>query len=748
MNEFLGSKVVPDMLKRMSVSNEDSFETKTLEGIPVLTVYSRSSVTGWTVAIGAPLDELNAGIRRTLTQMLAATLVALGLGLALAWVIGGRIVSAVNRDAERTERANRQFHQVVEATPTAIVMVNQAGVIVMVNTQTEKSFGYSRAELLGQSVDILLPERLRNRHPHHRASFYSDPSPRAMGSGRDLLGRHKNGNEFPVEVGLNPIDTDDGPMVLSTITDISERVSASERQRTSSAYARTLLEASLDPLVTISAQGKITDVNEASVQATGVARGRLIGTDFSDYFTDPDQARTGYEKVFSEGLVRDYPLAIRHTTGRIIDVRYNATVFKDDKGNVVGVFAAARDVTARNLLDKALEETNAELVRTTLVAEKANRAKSDFLSSMSHELRTPLNAILGFAQLLESATPPPTPKQKQSIDHILNGGWHLLELVDEILDLTLIELGKVTLSLEPVSLSEAVLECRAMIEPQARKRGIKLTLSGCETSYFVSADRTRLKQALINLLSNAIKYNRPEGEVAVECRLGPMDSIRIIVRDTGEGLTPEKLAQLFQPFNRLGREAGMEEGTGIGLVVTKRLVELMGGTIGAESTVGIGSVFWIELGLTTAPVLTIEETEHGAPLRRFAVDGTPRRTVLYVEDNPASMELVEQLIARHFDLKLLTVSDGNLGIEFARAYQPDVILMDINLPGISGFDAMKILRADPTTAHIPIIALSANALPSEINTAIQVGFFSYLTKPIRISQFVDALSSVLAKVKA
>jgi CheY-like chemotaxis protein len=270
-----------------------------------------------------------------------------------------------------------------------------------------------------------------------------------------------------------------------------------------------------------------------------------------------------------------------------------------------------------------------------------------------------------------------------------------------------------------------------------------MTYPHFEFPYFVSADRTRVKQVLINLLFNAIKYNRPEGTVTVEYIPSPPDSIRINIRDTGRGLAPEQLAQLFQPFNRLGKEVGAEEGTGIGLVVTKRLVELMGGTIGADSAVGAGSVFWFELSLTTAPVLAMQEVAHAALSLPRVSDGAPRRTILYVEDNPANLELVEQLSARRPDLRLLSAADGNLGIEFARVYQPAAILMDINLPGISGLEAMKILRADPTTAHIPIIALSANAVPHDIEKALQAGFFDYLTKPIKVPQFMDTLDMAL-----
>jgi PAS domain S-box-containing protein len=442
----------------------------------------------------------------------------------------------------------------------------------------------------------------------------------------------------------------------------------------------------------------------------------------------------------SRGIEDVYETTIIRKDGSRFDAKVSITALRDDHGKLIGYLLIGTDNSVRKQAEAKLNEAMA-------AADKANRAKSDFLSGMSHELRTPLNAILGFAQLMESGTPQPTLAQQRSLDQILKGGWYLLELINEILDLALIESGKVTLSQEPVSLSDVMLECRAMIEPQAQKRGIGMYFPRFATPTFVKADRTRLKQILINLLFNAIKYNKPGGTVVVECLPNPPDSIRISVRDTGAGLAPEQLAQLFQPFNRLGKETGAEEGTGIGLVVTKRLVELMGGVIGVDSTVGEGSVFWVELGLSAAPQLAVHEGQNAALRQPRLPDGTPLRTLLYVEDNPANLELVEQIIARRPDLSLLSVADGNLGIEFARAYQPEVILMDINLPGISGTEAMTLLREDPLTAHIPIIALSANALASDIEHALAAGFFNYLTKPIKVNAFLDALDGALACAK-
>jgi len=405
-------------------------------------------------------------------------------------------------------------------------------------------------------------------------------------------------------------------------------------------------------------------------------------------------------------------------------------------GALIGYLLIGADNSARKQSELALKEALS-------AADKANRAKSEFLSSMSHELRTPLNAILGFAQLLGSASPPPTPLQKRSVDQILKAGWYLLELINEILDLALIESGSMTMSNEPVSLAEVLAECRAMIEPQARSRGISMRFPDFSGPSFVTADRTRVKQVLINLLFNAVKYNRPGGTVGVECFPVASGAVRISVRDTGHGLSPEQLEQLFQPFNRLGKEASSEEGTGIGLVVTKRLVELMGGTIGVDSVVGEGSVFWAELALAEAPGFSALESRDLPAEASIAQEGVALRTVLYVEDNPANLELVEQLIARRPDLRLLSAADGKVGIEYARTCMPDVILMDINLPGISGIDAMTLLRADRLTAHIPIIALSANAVPRDIQKGLDAGFFNYITKPIMVHKFMEALDGAL-----
>ena len=443
----------------------------------------------------------------------------------------------------------------------------------------------------------------------------------------------------------------------------------------------------------------------------------------------------------SRGIEDVYELTYIRADGTRFPAIVSITALLDDYREIIGYLL----IGSHNSVRKRVEH---ELNDAISAADQANLAKSEFLSSMSHELRTPLNAILGFAQLIESGTPTPSPGQMKSVAQIIKAGWYLLDLINEILDLTLIESGKMSLSIEPIMLSDVLRESRSMIESQAIRRGINVVFPTADVPFFVSADRMRLKQVLINLLSNAIKYNREGGRVVVDCSLTAVGKIRIAVTDTGQGLSAEHLSQLFQPFNRLGQEAHVGEGTGIGLVVSKRLVELMGGVIGVVSSVGAGSTFWIDLKLTTAinhHEISIDST---VALPAHHIGESRLRTLLCVEDNPDNLLLVEELIGRCPDIRLISARDGQSGIDLARSTLPDAILMDINLPGISGVEALRILALDSSTTNIPIIALSANAGPRDIARGLEAGFFRYLTKPIKVKEFIAAIDLAFASVGA
>jgi len=643
------------------------------------------------------------------------------------------------------------------------IATDAKGVIQIFNVGAERMLGYTAADVMNKitPADISDPQEVIARAEALSIELGTPITPgfealvfkasRGIEDIYELTYIRKDGSRFPAVVSVTALrdaqNTIIGYLLIGTDNTARKQIEAEQKKldqrlRDQQFYTRSLIESSIDAIMTTDPSGIITDVNKQMEALTGCTRDELIGAPFKGYFTDPERAEAGIKRVLSEKKVANYELTARARDGKETVVSFNATTFYDRDRRLQGVFAAARDVTERKRLDVELESAKS-------VAEKANLAKSEFLSSMSHELRSPLNAILGFGQLMESDSTPPTPAQKESIAQILQAGWHLLKLINEILDLAKVESGQVPMSEEPVSLSEIMLECQSMIEPQAQQRGIKLIFPRFGIPYFVHADRTRLKQVLINLLSNAIKYNRERGTVEVKCTASPQ-RIRISVRDSGAGLSPEQLAQLFQAFNRLGQEAGGEEGTGIGLVVAKRLVELMGGSIGVESSVGVGSVFWFELISVADPLLAMEESamEGGdaaavAQAHAHAPRAARLHTLLYVEDNPANMKLVEQIILRHPAISLLTAVNGNSGIEIARASRPDVILMDINLPDINGFEALKILRKYPDTAHIPVIAVSANAMPLDIERGQKAGFFRYLTKPIKVNEFMEALNVAL-----
>jgi len=501
---------------------------------------------------------------------------------------------------------------------------------------------------------------------------------------------------------------------------------------------------------TLDGQGMILEANLTAATLLGVDRSLLAGQTLNRFIVkaDADSYHLHRKRLLESGEPQALDLRLVKPDGTLFWAHLEAAV----ETGTPGLRLMLSDVTARKeteaalaVLSEAMAVKNAELELARATAEKANVAKSKFLSSMSHELRSPLNAILGFAQLMKTSNPLPTDSQQASLRQILQAGWYLLALINEILDLAGIESGKVSLSVEPVSLAEILQECQTMVEQNGHKLALKLVFPSFDPAHFILADRIRLKQILLNLLSNAIKYNQMGGTVTVACTRTGLDRTRISVADTGPGLLPEKLAQLFQHFNRLGQENSGVEGTGLGLVVSKLLVELMGGVIGVASTVGVGTVFWFELASAAAPGLT-DEPIPPAVAQASAAPGAPLRTVLYVEDNTANLELVRQMIARRPDLRLLSALTGNQGVETARESLPDVILMDINLPDISGLEALRILRNDPATAHIPVLALSANAMPDDIKAGRSAGFFSYLTKPIKLNEVMEAIAVALAKV--
>jgi PAS domain S-box-containing protein len=386
-----------------------------------------------------------------------------------------------------------------------------------------------------------------------------------------------------------------------------------------------------------------------------------------------------------------------------------------------------------------LKAANEELLTAMEEADRANRAKSEFLSRMSHELRTPMNAILGFAQLLEMY-PSITPERRENVKHILEAGRHLLNLINEVLDITRIDSGRLTVSMEQVRVKDVTEEALDLIQPIAEQRKIRLQ-SILVNDWYILADRRRVKQVLLNLLSNAVKYNREGGLVDLSCEEVPEKLLRIKVSDTGSGIPLEKIERLFNPFDRLGAEQSSIEGTGLGLALCKQLVGAMRGIIGVESTVGQGSTFWLEMPLVETPAEQLNRVDVSSKVELEA-DGKGR-TVLYIEDDLSSLRLIEQILVHRPGIKVLSAMQGSLGLDLAHENDPDLILLDLNLPDLSGEEVLCRLKEDPKTREIPVAIISANGVPGNVEKFLTLGVQAYLTKPLDVEEFLNALDNVL-----
>jgi PAS domain S-box-containing protein len=632
------------------------------------------------------------------------------------------------------------FRELVDAAPDGVIVCDQDGRIVLVNAEAERMFGYGRHELVGQKVDMLVPDRARPQHGHYLGGYTGAPRLRPMGIGMELTGRRKDGIEIPVEISLSPIETANGLLVTAGIRDVTERRKLERDNRRANAYLVSAVDSVHDAFALFDEHDRVIMVNSAGRQLLGAAvGGAIIGLPFDDLldkalragvFDFSNETReTLYERWLAYHRAPSGALEVRTGTGRYLRVIHSKTA---EHGTVSTIADVTDDM-----------EWAEELRSSREVAEAASAAKSEFLSSMSHELRTPLNAILGFAQLLERDRKQPlSERQIERLQHVLRGGEHLLRLIDDVLDLSRIEAGRIMVSLEPVDVRGVVDEVITTLGPMASRAGITILTPVQVQLPRVQADRTRLAQILMNFGSNAIKYGKQHGHVRVALAQPYPGIVRITVIDDGIGIPADKRDKVFEPFQRAGQETGPIEGTGIGLTITKRLAEMMKGKVGFSSEVDRGSEFWVEIPVhrqvtaDLAPQVT-------APTPSPLATGSARHKVVYIEDNPSNIAFMRDLIEDLPSVELVTAPTAEIGLELIRSHRPDVVIMDINLPGMSGFDAAERLREWPETRNIPVIGLSAAALLRDTSRAKEAGFYRYLTKPVKVAELTRVLEELL-----
>ncbi|MDH4120913.1 MAG: PAS domain S-box protein [Deltaproteobacteria bacterium] len=690
---------------------------------------------------------------------LLAIMLVLGVGF---YVYLGRVETSLF--STRTHlAATQRARDMAEAQVKAIFDNIRDGFFLLANDWSIRFVNHQASELLGSEQRDVFNKELWDVFPELASHFFK-PLQTAMRENTPVTdegyyppqNRWLDLRAFPTPNGLAVylLDITARKQAEAILTENQAALEKTVHQRTQELHkseerTRVILQSAADGIITISQQGIIQSFNQTAERIFGWTAQEVIGKNVDMLMPEPYHSEhQGYlERYAATGVPRIIGKAQREVAGLRkdgstfpLDLSVSKAVF--DEGPIfVGM---VRDITTR-------KEAEEEMRQARRQAEAANVAKSHFLSSMSHELRTPLNSIMGFAQLMQAENAgKENLEQKEYLEYIMKGGQHLLALIDEVLDLAKIESGNVRFSIEPIQVAHVVEECLSINRPVAFKRNVTL-VNGLnpETPAWIKADASRLRQILLNFLSNAIKYNKEGGQATVTVCPGETGRIRLCVTDTGKGIPAAKQAQVFLPFNRLGMEMSSVEGTGIGLAISKKITELMQGSIGMESREGEGSSFWVEFPqaepMEITPEASSREEHQGGNTGPHGIASGASKLVLYVEDNPDNLRLMTKILAQRPDIRLLTAPSAEIGLDLAVAHRPKLILMDLNLPGMDGFEALEKLKTLPETADIPVVAVSANAMPKQIERGKNAGFVEYLTKPIQLGPFYQVLNQILSQ---
>ena len=643
--------------------------------------------------------------------------------------------------AER-RRAEDLFRLVVESAPNGMLMIDRKSTIVLVNSQMEKMFGYTRQELLKKPVDTLLPERYRGQHPHYREEFLSDPRARTMGAGRELYALRKDGSEFPVEIGLNPVHTPEGTHILASVIDITARKAAEEHLKENEERFRSMIENVKDyAIFMLDPEGRIVTWNKGAEAATGYSAEEIIGKAISLFFPITDQRGLLYEQILQTALTEG-----RHETTMAWQLRKDGTKFcshitttavRKPDGRLLGFSVVTCDLTEQ-------QKNNSELKRAKEAAEEANGVKSDFIANVSHEIRTPMTGIIGMTGLL--ADTELSSKQAEYCQIIRQSSEALLTVINEVLDFSKVESGKLELEIIDFDLRVAVEEVLDLFANQAEDRGIELvSLVGCDVTEKVQGDPGRVRQVLSNLVGNALKFTKA-GEIAVRVRLlrqtAKTVSLRFEINDTGMGIAKDKLAKLFGSFTQVDASTTRRfGGTGLGLAICKRFVELMGGEIGVDSEPDKGSSFWFTLDLLKSPENAFEVPSDRAHLRGLHM--------LVVEANALNRSAFDQYLTS-WGISGSSAPDGRSALKMLSAAQNqgvpyDLVILDFKLPDMDGLELARKIRENPKLGAAKLLLLTSMAKKGDARSAREAGIDGYFTKPIHFSQLEECLALLMGE---